>query len=79
MSTNILGFFKTGKEVKLAITSGEDTPLKELLPSISIETHRPKYLRRESDDSERSLRPHGRIDIQEKFVSIASYVAIHIC
>jgi len=72
LSTIILGFFKTGEEVKLVITSGEDTPLKELLPSVSIETHHPKYLRWESDNSERTFRPRRRIAIRERFVSTAS-------
>jgi len=36
-STIILDFFKTGKEVKLVITSGEDIPLRELLPKTGKE------------------------------------------
>ena len=68
----MVGFFRTGEEVKRFTGTGEDTPHTEFLSLLPSEPHPSKYLRRESHDSERRLRPHAshaQIAIQEKLVS----------
>ena len=52
--------------------AGEDTPQTEFPSLLSNEPYPSKYLRRESHDSERTLRPRSsaQIVLQEKFVSI---------
>lgn len=70
----ILGFIKTKEEVKCiktTETTGEEIP--QLPPTLPNEVHPHEYLHRESDNPERSFRPHtslARIAIREKFVSI---------
>ena len=63
-------------------TSGEDTPQAELPSSPCNEAHSHKYLRQESDVSERSFRPQAsnsltKIAIGEKLVTIFSYLRIY--
>lgn len=70
----ILGLFRTKDEVKHVITTEENTPIKEFLPSLPSEAQPHKYLLREYDNSERNFRLHGslkrcRFSIPEKFVS----------
>ena len=65
--------FSTGEIIETP--GGEDTPQTELPSSPCSEAHSHKYLRQESDVSERSFRPQAsnsltRIAIQEKLVTI---------
>jgi len=72
LSAVVLGFFRTGEEVKHIETTGEDTLQIELLPSLFSEAHPAKHLCRESDVFERNFRPHislPQMAIQETFVS----------
>ena len=69
----LVGFFRTKQEVQEFMNATEeDKPQVELLPSPSESLHPSKFLRQESDVSERSFRPHDsltKIAIQEKLVS----------